>query len=83
MEPFLVHSNGDLIELAEELDTKIDVVRKLAHEFEAKLIPMNEIFEKACLKREPSFWALDGVHPTLAGHALIAQSWLEGVIEEL
>ena len=82
MEPFLVHSNGDLIELTKELDTKIDVVRKLAQEFEAKLIPMNEIFKNACLKREPSFWALDGVHPTLAGHALIAQSWLKGLIEE-
>jgi len=25
------------------------------------------------------FWAPDGVHPTPAGHALIAQSWLRAV----
>jgi lysophospholipase L1-like esterase len=81
LEPFLVLSSGDLLELTEELDKKIEVVKKLAIEFEAKLIPLNDIFAKACLKREASFWALDGVHPTLAGHALIAQSWIKGVID--
>lgn len=82
LEPFLIYSSGDLLELKEELYKKIEVVNKLAHEFDAKLIPLNEIFTKACLEREPSFWAIDGVHPTLAGHALIAQSWLKGMTDE-
>ena len=82
LEPFLIHSSGDLLEQTEKLDKKIEVVKKLAIEFEAKLIPLNDIFEKACLKREPSFWALDGVHPTLAGHALIAQAWIKGAIDQ-
>jgi acyl-CoA thioesterase-1 len=83
LEPFLVHSNGDFVELSQELNKKIDVVRELSREFATKLIPLNDIFMKACTKRGPSFWALDGVHPTLAGHALIAQSWIKGVISEL
>jgi acyl-CoA thioesterase-1 len=83
LEPFFVHASGDFLEEAEELNKKIEVVRKLANEFETKLIPLNGIFMKACTKRAPSFWALDGVHPTLAGHALIAQSWISGVIDEL
>jgi acyl-CoA thioesterase I len=82
LEPFLVHYSSDLPELTKELDKKLEVLKKLAIEFEAKLIPLNDIFMKACLKREPSFWALDGVHPTLAGHALIAQAWLKGVIDQ-
>jgi acyl-CoA thioesterase I len=80
LEPFLVYAKDNFLE---ELHKKIDIVRKLAHEFDTKLIPLNSIFMKACLKREPSFWSLDGVHPTLAGHALIAQSWIKGVIDEL
>jgi lysophospholipase L1-like esterase len=83
LEPFLVHSSRNFLELTEVLNKKIEVVRKLAHEFETKLIPLNDIFMKACIKREPSFWSFDGAHPTLAGYALIAQSWIKGVMEEL
>ena len=83
LEPFLVPSKGDFLEETEELKKKIEVVRKLANEFETKLIPLSSLFAEACTKREPSFWALDGVHPTLAGHALIAQSWIKGIMDEL
>ena len=82
MEPFLLPSHGNFRKLTPELNKKIAIVRKLADEYEIKLIPLNEIFQKACLKRDPSFWSLDGAHPTLAGHALIAQSWIKGVIAE-
>ena len=83
LEPFLVYPSGNFLELTEELNKKIEVVRKLAREFETKLIPLKDIFVKACIKRDSSFWSLDGAHPTLAGHALIAQSWIKGVIEDL
>jgi len=83
LEPFLLPSSGNFLELTEELNKKIEVVRKLANEFETKLIPLNDIFLKACIKRDSSFWSLDGAHPTLAGHALIAQSWIKGVMDEL
>jgi lysophospholipase L1-like esterase len=83
LEPFLVHTNENSLELTEEINKKTEVVRELSREFGTTLIPLNEIFIKACTKRTPSFWSLDGVHPTLAGHALIAQSWIKGVVEEL
>jgi acyl-CoA thioesterase I len=83
LEPFLLNSTRNFLELNEELNKKIEVVREIAREFETKLIPLNDIFTKACISRVPSFWSLDGVHPTLAGHALIAQSWIKGVLEEL
>jgi acyl-CoA thioesterase-1 len=83
LEPFLVDFNNDYFELKEELNKKIDVIRELSQEFETKLIPLNDIFKEACTKRSSSFWSLDGAHTTLAGHALIAQSWIKYVIEEL
>ena len=83
LEPFFVPFSGEFLEEAEELNKKIEVVRKLANEFETKLIPLSGIFVEACAKRAPSFWTFDGVHPTLAGHALIAQSWIRGVMDVL
>jgi len=83
LEPFLVHSLEDFLEVTEELNKKIEVIKELSREFQTKLVPLNDIFIKACTKRVPSFWAIDGVHPTLAGHALIAQSWIQSVMEEV
>ena len=80
LEPFLVYAEDKFLE---ELNKKIEVIRELSRRFKTKLIPLNNIFMKVCLKSSPSFWSLDGVHPTLAGHALIAQSWIKGVMDEL
>ena len=81
LEPFLVSSHGNFRELSKDLNKKIEVVRKLALEFETTLIPLNDIFSKASLKRDASFWSFDGAHPTLAGHALIAQSWIRSLTD--
>lgn len=35
------------------------------------------LFAAAVARRIPTHWAEDGVHPTPAGRALIARSWLE------
>lgn len=76
MEPFLLPTPEDRKLWRVDLDPKIHVVRELAREFEAVLIPLDGIFAQASAKRESEFWAADGVHPTLPGHALIAQTWL-------
>jgi acyl-CoA thioesterase-1 len=78
-EPFVVPVPADRAQWREDLDPKIAVVRQLAREFRAILVPLDGIFAQACAQREPAFWAADGVHPSNAGHALIAQSWLRAV----
>jgi acyl-CoA thioesterase-1 len=78
LEPFLIQHK-----LKEKLYKKIEVVRRLSEEYKTRLIPLNDIFMKACVKRDSSFWLIGGTHPTLAGHALIAQSWIRGAIVEL
>lgn len=56
-----------------------DVVRLLADEFSALYIPLQDAFHQAAEQAEASYWLWDGVHPTAAGHALIAGRWLETV----
>lgn len=77
LEPFLIPTLPDRAIFREDLDPKIAIVRKLAYEFNALLVPLDGLFVNACSKREPSFWAQDGVHPTSEGHVLIAKAWLD------
>ena len=78
-EPFVLPISEDRAAWHEDLDPKIGVVRRLAREFSAILVPLDAIFAQAVIQREPAFWASDGIHPTFEGHALIAQSWLRAV----
>lgn len=55
------------------------IVRQLAEEFDAVFVPLQEPFNKACQRAEAEYWIYDGVHPTAAGHFLIAHEWLSVV----
>ena len=79
-EPFLLPVPPDRRAWRVDLDPKIAAVRELAREFGAILVPLDGVFAQASTRREPAFWAPDGVHPTPAGHALIAQAWLKAVL---
>jgi acyl-CoA thioesterase-1 len=79
MEPFLLHVTKDQLKWREDLTPKIGVAKRLSREFKTILVPLDKIFAEAAQRKEPIFWSQDGVHPTLAGHALIAQSWLKAV----
>ncbi len=78
-EPFVLSFPVDRRAWRPDLNPRIEVVRQLAAEYSAILVPLDGIFAAACTKAEPAFWAADGVHPTLAGHGLIAKAWLEAV----
>ena len=53
------------------------IVRRLAEEFNAIFVPLQEAFDEAKTLREPKYWIWDGTHPTEAGHALIAREFLK------
>ena len=78
-EPFVLPVPEDRKQWREDIDPKIHAVRELAMEYNTLYIPLDGIFAAASAKREPAFWAPDGVHPSQAGHALIARAWLETV----
>ncbi|HOU12045.1 MAG TPA: SGNH/GDSL hydrolase family protein [Anaerolineae bacterium] len=79
LEPFLLPTPPDREAWRVDLDPKIAAARKLAREFNALYVPLDGLFAEAAARREPAFWLPDGVHPTPAGHAFIAQAWLRAV----
>ena len=51
-------------------------VRKIAAEFGAVFVPLQECFDKVRKEQGERYWIWDGVHPTENGHGLIARQWL-------
>ena len=58
-----------------EVKARRDVTRKLAEDFGTDYIDLQQVFDEAEKKYPASHWTRDGVHPTAAGHWLIAGSW--------
>ncbi|MCM3782626.1 SGNH/GDSL hydrolase family protein [Neobacillus mesonae] len=79
IEPFVLPVPEDRKRWRVDLDPKIHAIRELAREFGTYYVPLDGLFAQASTKAEPAFWAGDGVHPTDAGHALIAKAWLDAV----
>ena len=77
VEPYVLPVMEGQDKWREDLDPKIQAVRKIAREFNAVLVPLDGIFAAHASYNEPSFWSWDGVHPTSAGHAVIANAWLD------
>ncbi|GAK42953.1 SGNH/GDSL hydrolase family protein [Paenibacillus urinalis] len=79
IEPFVLPVPEDRKGWRVDLDPKIHAIRELAREFGTYYVPLDGLFAQASTKAEPAYWAGDGVHPTDAGHALIARAWLDAV----
>ncbi len=77
MEPFLLPTPEDRRAWREDLDPRITAVRNLSVEFGADLIPLDGLFAAASARVPAPYWLPDGVHPSAAGHALIAEAWLK------
>jgi len=53
--------------------------KELAATFNAIFIPYQQIFDEAIKHAPANYWTGDGVHPSLAGAALMAQAWMKAV----
>ena len=60
-----------------EVLLRAEAVKRLSDEFNLTFIPLQEKLREACTLQPASYWLADGVHPTPAGHQLIADAWLE------
>ncbi|MDB5084949.1 MAG: lipolytic protein family [Bacilli bacterium] len=83
VEPFVLPVPEDRKAWREDLDPKINAIRELAREFSTLLVPLDGLFAQASTRAASAFWAPDGVHPSPAGHGLIAQAWLQTVGADL
>ena len=55
------------------------VAKEIANEYDAPFIPYQSVFDEALKSAPGSYWTGDGVHPTVAGAALMAKAWLKVV----
>jgi len=55
------------------------VVKRLAKQYDAVFVGFQEVFNKAFQKAPVDYWIWDGVHPTMAGHELMAREWINQV----
>lgn len=78
-EPFLLPVSDVVRSWRADLDPKLDAVRRIADDLDARLVPYDAAFAEACTLAPPEHWAPDGVHPSPAGHGLMALAWLEVV----
>lgn len=53
--------------------------KRVAEKYGAIFVPLQEKFDEACKKAPADYWLIDGVHPTVVGHQLIARQWLQAV----
>lgn len=79
VEPFVLPYPADREAWREDLEPKIEVASRLAQEYGAVYVPLDGLFTEASSKASCAFWAPDGVHPSAAGHALIANAWMSAV----
>ncbi|WP_080840777.1 SGNH/GDSL hydrolase family protein [Cohnella massiliensis] len=82
LEPFILKT-GATLEKWDEWNRRMAVYRQtvkaLAEQYGALFVPLQEPFDRAAEKADPAYWIWDGVHPTAAGHHLIAEQWLSVV----
>jgi lysophospholipase L1-like esterase len=62
-----------------ELPPRVEVVKKLAKEFNAVLVDYPAMFKKASESVPIRYWVFDGCHPSYKGHELMAREWIKQV----
>jgi lysophospholipase L1-like esterase len=79
-EPFVTRCGAVNDSWFPEFETRRAIASEVAKEAGAIWVPFYEKFNELIVtSTEPAYWAGDGVHPTHAGHALMAKVWRETV----
>lgn len=58
-----------------ETEKKAAAAKRVAEKYDLTFLPLQKLLDDAAAKTSPEYWLSDGVHPTEAGHALIAEQW--------
>lgn len=79
-EPFVLRCGAVKDSWFPEFNTRRTFAAEVAKNAGAIWVPFQEAFDAAIKEgTEPAYWAADGVHPTQAGHALMAKVWRKAV----
>lgn len=78
-EPFVLRCGAVNDGWFPEFDQRRAAARRVAEAGGVIWVPFQSMFDEATRNAKPQYWAGDGVHPTMAGHALMAQTWMRHV----
>jgi len=80
VEPYVLHgpaTDGNWEFFSTETELRRQTTVRLAEKYGAKLLPSQKLFDEAAARSASADWSADGVHPTSAGHWLLAKAWME------
>ena len=79
MEPFMLPVGpvaGEWEKKRAQIAPLQSAVARVAADYDAVFVPLQQKFIDLTAVREPSYWIWDGVHPTEAGHGILAAEWM-------
>ncbi len=77
LEPFLLEVDRVTPVWREHLAPRQAAIARLAAERNIPLVTCQTLLDEACARAPAAYWAYDGIHPTHAGFALLANAWLQ------
>ena len=75
LEPFVLRCGAVDDRWFPEFDQRRAAAQRVAQHARATFVPLQTVFDHLAGRAAPQYWAADGVHPTPAGHAVIAERW--------
>lgn len=79
-EPFVLRCGAVKDNWFPEFDQRRAAAKKVASDTGALFVAYQTMFDEAVAAgSKPQYWAADGVHPTVAGHTLMANAWINSV----
>ena len=82
LEPFVLKAaatEDNWASFDRETRLRAQSARRAAERYGCVFVPLQDKFDALCAKAAPSYWLIDGVHPTAMGHQLIADALIEAV----
>jgi len=79
-EPFTTEAGAVLeMNFHPDIDDRRAIVQQIADDFDLPIVPFQSMFDDLCEQAPAAHWAGDGVHPTMAGHEMMARTWLQSL----
>lgn len=75
LEPFVLRCCAVNEQWFPEFTARQAAAARVASQAGATFVPLQAVFDERVRTTPQQYWASDGVHPTVAGHAVIAEQW--------
>jgi len=79
LEPFVLRCGVVTDAWLPEFDRRRAAAARVAKAANATFVGLQQTFDQLSQRAAPQHWSNDGVHPTPAGHHVVAQTWLDAV----